>query len=65
MRKSLCLIVNPVAGMSGSVRLKGTDGAMYQKALGLGAEPVTPRGTRDLLSHIKHQDDVKRRSQVR
>ena len=31
---------------------------MYRRALGLGAEPVTPGRTRDLLSHIKHKDDV-------
>lgn len=58
MRKSLGLIVNPVAGMGGSVGLKGTDGTMCQKALELGAEPVTPGKTQDLLTHIKHQDDV-------
>ena len=58
MRKSLGLIVNPVAGMGGSVGLKGTDGAMYQKALELGAEPSTPTRTRDLLTHLKHKDDV-------
>jgi predicted polyphosphate/ATP-dependent NAD kinase len=58
MGKPLGLIVNPVAGMGGSVGLKGTDGAMYQKALALGAEPVTPKRTRDLLTHIQHKDDV-------
>jgi predicted polyphosphate/ATP-dependent NAD kinase len=58
MRTPLGLIVNPVAGMGGSVGLKGTDGTMYQKALALGAEPVTPTRTRDLLAHIKHKDDV-------
>jgi predicted polyphosphate/ATP-dependent NAD kinase len=58
MGKRLGLIVNPVAGMGGSVGLKGTDGAMYQKALALGAEPVTPMRTRDLLTHIQHKDDV-------
>jgi predicted polyphosphate/ATP-dependent NAD kinase len=58
MGKSLGLIVNPVAGMGGSVGLKGTDGAMYRKALALGAEPVTPTRTRDLLAHIQHKDDV-------
>jgi predicted polyphosphate/ATP-dependent NAD kinase len=58
MGKSLGLIVNPVAGMGGSVGLKGTDGAMYQKALALGAESVTPKRTRDLLAHIQHKDDV-------
>jgi predicted polyphosphate/ATP-dependent NAD kinase len=58
MRKALGLIVNPVAGMGGSVGLKGTDGAMYRKALELGAEPVTPGRTQNLLTHIKHQDSV-------
>jgi predicted polyphosphate/ATP-dependent NAD kinase len=58
MRKSLGLIVNPVAGMGGSVGLKGTDGTMYQKALALGAEPVAPMRTRDLLARIRHKDDV-------
>ena len=58
MRKSLGLIVNPVAGMGGSVGLKGTDGAMYHKSLELGAEPVTPTRTWDLLTHIKHKDDI-------
>jgi len=52
------LIVNPVAGMGGSVGLKGTDGAMYEKALELGAEPVTPVRTQDVLSHIRHKDAI-------
>ncbi len=55
----LGLIVNPVAGMGGSVGLKGTDGEMYKKALAMGAEPVTPRRTRDFLDHIDQQADVK------
>ncbi len=46
------LIVNPIAGMGGSVGLKGTDGDMYQKALELGAEPITPGRTRDFLNHL-------------
>jgi predicted polyphosphate/ATP-dependent NAD kinase len=58
MSKRLGLIVNPVAGMGGSVGLKGTDGRMYQKALELGAEPVTPARTQDLLTHLEHKDDV-------
>ena len=52
------LVVNPVAGMGGSVGLKGTDGGMYEKALELGAEPVTPRRTRDLLTHIRNNDAI-------
>jgi predicted polyphosphate/ATP-dependent NAD kinase len=58
MRKAIGLIVNPVAGMGGSVGLKGTDGEMYKKALELGAEPVTPKRTRDLLAHIKRKDEL-------
>jgi predicted polyphosphate/ATP-dependent NAD kinase len=58
MGKTLGLIVNPVAGMGGSVGLKGTDGEMHQKALALGAEPVTPKRTRDLLTHIQHMEEL-------
>ena len=58
MGKTLGLIVNPVAGMGGSVGLKGTDGEMHQKALALGAEPVTPKRTRDLLAHIQHIEEL-------
>jgi predicted polyphosphate/ATP-dependent NAD kinase len=56
MKKAIGLIVNPVAGMGGSVGLKGTDGEMYKKALELGAEPVTPQRTNDLLTHIERKD---------
>jgi len=52
------LIVNPVAGMGGSVGLKGTDGDMYKKALELGAEPVTPKRTHDVLNHIEHKNAI-------
>jgi predicted polyphosphate/ATP-dependent NAD kinase len=55
MQEKLGLIVNPVAGMGGSVGLKGTDGKMYKKALELNATPVTPKRTRDLLSHIRNR----------
>ena len=56
--KKIGLIVNPVAGMGGSVGLKGTDGRMYRKAIELGAEPVTPARTRVFLSHLKHEDEL-------
>ena len=56
--KKIGLIVNPVAGMGGSVGLKGTDGKMYQRASELGAMPVTQERAGTFLSHIKHQDDL-------
>jgi predicted polyphosphate/ATP-dependent NAD kinase len=58
MKKAIGLIVNPVAGMGGSVGLKGTDGEMYKKALELGAKPVAANRTRDLLGHIEHRDSI-------
>ena len=56
--KRIGLIVNPVAGMGGSVGLKGTDGKMYRTAIELGAEPVTPARTRVFLSHLKHEGEL-------
>lgn len=57
-KRIIGLIVNPVAGMGGSVGLKGTDGQMYRKALEMGAEPVTPNKTKEFLTHIKSTDRV-------
>ncbi|MEA1911718.1 MAG: ATP-NAD kinase family protein, partial [Spirochaetota bacterium] len=56
--KKIGLIVNPVAGMGGSVGLKGTDGEAYSKALKLGAQPVTPGRTKDLFKHIKRKEEI-------
>ena len=53
------LIVNPVAGMGGSVGLKGTDGAMHEKALALGATPVSPGRTRTFLEHVGERSDLR------
>ena len=58
MKKIIGLIVNPVAGMGGSVGLKGTDGEMYKKALELGAKPVTPFRTEEFLSNIENKDEI-------
>ncbi len=59
MNKRIGLIVNPVAGMGGSVGLKGTDEGTHKRAMELGARPVTPERTRDLLTHVKRGDDIK------
>ncbi len=53
------LIVNPVAGMGGSVGLKGTDGEMHARALALGAEPVSPARAREFLSHIACREKIR------
>jgi predicted polyphosphate/ATP-dependent NAD kinase len=57
--RTIGLIVNPVAGMGGSVGLKGTDGEMYAKALAMGAEPVSPARAREFLSHISCRDKIR------
>jgi len=47
------LIVNPVAGMGGSVGLKGTDGDAYLKAIELGAVRTSHFAARRALSQIR------------
>jgi predicted polyphosphate/ATP-dependent NAD kinase len=56
--KRIGLIINPIAGMGGSVGLKGTDGDIYQKALKMGAKPVTPLRILEVLSQIKLKEKI-------
>ena len=56
--RTIGLIVNPVAGMGGSVGLKGTDGDMHARALELGAEPVSPARVGEFLSHLSCRDEI-------
>ncbi|MEM4487359.1 MAG: ATP-NAD kinase family protein [Desulfurococcaceae archaeon] len=51
--KRVGFIVNPIAGMGGSVGLKGTDGEAYLKALERGAKPVSPQRALDFLNNLK------------
>jgi len=51
-KRIVALLVNPVAGMGGSVGLKGTDGEMHRRAMELGAQPVAPLRADEFLNHL-------------
>jgi len=54
--KKTGLIVNPIAGMGGSVGLKGTDGEIYKKSIELGAKPTTPQRIEETLNLVNRKD---------
>lgn len=56
--KKIGLIVNPIAGMGGSVGLKGTDGEIYKKAIKLGAKPVSPKRIIQFLSNLENLERI-------
>lgn len=50
------LIVNPIAGMGGTVGLKGSDGDSGLKAIELGSKPVVPRRIKEVLSLVTREN---------
>ncbi|MEM4752112.1 MAG: ATP-NAD kinase family protein [Sulfolobales archaeon] len=48
-------LVNPVAGMGGSVGLKGTDGDLYMEAVRRGGKPVAPHRALRFLKKLKER----------
>jgi len=56
--KKIGLIANPIAGMGGTVGLKGTDGDILKKAIEMGATPITPKRIEDFLENIKTTKNI-------
>ncbi len=56
--KKIGFIANPIAGMGGSVGLKGTDGDIIEDALKLGAKPVVPKRMETFINHLESMEEI-------
>lgn len=53
------IIINPIAGMGGTVGLKGTDGIKtLRKAVEMGAKPLSPKRAKEFLMELKPVQNV-------
>ena len=56
--KLIGFIVNPIAGLGGTVGLKGTDGELFKRALEMGAEPVAERIVTQFLNSLNKTGEI-------
>ena len=57
--KLIGFIINPNAGLGGSVGLKGTDGELYKLALEMGAKSTTANIVKQYLDNIENKKEIK------
>ena len=57
--KLIGFIVNPIAGLGGSVGLKGTDGELYKLALEMGAKSSIASIVKQFLDNIENKKEIK------
>ena len=57
--KLIGFIVNPIAGLGGSVGLKGTDGELYKLALEMGAKSSITNIVKQFLDNIENKKEIK------
>lgn len=56
-------VINPIAGMGGTVALKGTDG-LIKEALNLGATPVSPIRAELFFSYLSRTVQIETKSEI-